>query len=199
NEMRGLSGASQEAARTLGLAAREYRNLNREEKENEIARLQRIIESMSADRGAEPALGYYKRKLYSLRGYAKGTFSAKKGVAKVFEEGSETILNKESGGKYRLMNEGDIVFNHDATKRLWDFANNSKDFINQNISKSIPRYKEIAVNRTYTNNSSPVINLNISGNADRETVNALKRESENIIKKAVEMTFKTANKHASII
>ena len=55
------------------------------------------------------------------------------------------------------------------------------------------------INRTYTNNSSPIINLNISGNADRETVNALKRESENIIKKAVEMTFKTANKYASII
>lgn len=82
NEMHGLSGASQEAARTLGLAAREYRNLNHEERENEIARLQRIIESMSAD---------------------------------------------------------------------------------------------------------------------RETVTALKRESENIIKKAVEMTFKTADKHASII
>ena len=95
--------------------------------------------------------------------------------------------------------EGDIVFNHEATKRLWDFANNSKDFISQNISKSIPKYKEVAVNRTYTSNSSPVINLNISGNADRETVNALKKESENIIKKAVEMTFKTANKHANIM
>ena len=198
NEMHGLSGASQEAARALGLAAREYRNLNREENENEIARLQRIIESMSADRGAEPALGYYKRKLYSLRGYAKGTYSAQKGMAKVCEQGSEVILRKDNG-KYRLMNEGDIVFNHEATKRLWDFANNSKDFINQNIYKSIPRYKEIAINRTYTNNSSPIINLNISGNADRETVNALKRESENIIKKAVEMTFKTANKYASII
>ncbi len=198
NEMHGLSGASQEAARALGLAAREYRNLNREEKENEIARLQRIIESMSADRGAEPALGYYKRRLYSLRGYAKGTYSAQKGMAKVFEQGSEMILGKDNG-KYRLMNEGDIVFNHEATKRLWDFANNSKDFIDQSISKGIPRYKEIAINRTYTNNSSLIINLNISGNADRETVNALKRESENIIKKAVETTFKTANKHASII
>ena len=97
------------------------------------------------------------------------------------------------------MNEGDIVFNHEATKRLWDFANNSKDFISQDISKNIPRYKEVAVNRTYTNNSSPIINLNISGNADRETVNSLKKESENIIKKAVEMTFKTANKHANIM
>ena len=153
---------------------------------------------MSADRGAEPSLSYYKHKLYNLRGYAKGTYSAQKGMAKVFEQGSEAILGKNNG-KYRLMNEGDIVFNHEATKRLWDFANNSKDFISQNISKSIPKYKEVAVNRTYTSNSSPVINLNISGNADRETVNALKKESENIIKKAVEMTFKTANKHANIM
>ena len=33
---------------------------------------------------------------------------------------------------------------------------------------------------------------------DFETVNALKRESENIIKKSVEITFKTANKYAEI-
>ena len=153
---------------------------------------------MSADRGAEPSLSYYKRKLYNLRGYAKGTYSARKGMAKVFEQGSEMILGKDNG-KYRLMNEGDIVFNHEATKRLWDFANNSKDFIGQSISKGIPRYKEIAINRTYTNNSSPIINLNISGNADRETEKKKKRESKNIIKKAVEMTFKIANKHANII
>ena len=43
------------------------------------------------------------------------------------------------------------------------------------------------------------MNINIKGNADFETVNALKRESENIIKKAVEITFKTANKYAEII
>lgn len=59
--------------------------------------------------------------------------------------------------------------------------------------------EKVFYNKTLNNISSPVINLNISGNADLTTVNALKRESENIIKKAAELTFKMANKYAEII
>ena len=197
--MNNLSESTKETAKALNLSVGKYKNINNDEKASETFRIQRLIKQPSTQKNAEPSISYYKRKLSGLKGYASGTFSAKKGLAMIDENGKEIIFDKSVNGKYRLMNDGDIVFNHEATKRLWNFANNSKDFISQNISKSIPKYKEVAINRTYTNNSSPIINLNISGNADRETVSALKRESENIIKKAVELTFKTANKYANII
>lgn len=58
------------------------------------------------------------RKLYDLRGYASGTLSLKKGLATVDENGKEIILYKSSPGRYRLMNEEDVVFSHEATKKL---------------------------------------------------------------------------------
>lgn len=54
---------------------------------SEISRLQRLIEKISTQKGAEPSLGYYKRKVYNLQGHAIGTFSAKKGLAMVDENG----------------------------------------------------------------------------------------------------------------
>lgn len=96
------------------------------------------------------------------------------------------------------MNEGDVVFSHEATKKLWDFANSPNNFVGTGMLASSSKEK-IFYNKNYNNFSSPIVNINIKGNADFETVNALKRESKNIIKKAVEITFKTANKHANII
>ena len=169
-----------------------------EEKISEITRLQRLIEQISTQKGAEPSLGYYKRKLSTLQGYASGTFSARKGLAVVDEKGKEIIFDKSINGRYRLMNDGDIVFSHDATKKLWDFANSPNNFVGTQILPNNPKEK-IFYNKNFNNLSSPIININIKGNADFETVNALKRESENIIRKAVELTFKTANKYAEIM
>ncbi len=121
--MNNLGNTSRETAKALNLSAREYKNVNNEEKTSEITRLQRLIEQISTQRGAEPSLSYYRRKLYDLRGYASGTLSSKKGLATIDENGKEIILDKSSPGRYRLMNEGDVVFSHEATKKLWDFAN----------------------------------------------------------------------------
>ena len=195
--MNNLSESSKETAKALNLSAREYKNVNNEEKISEITRLQRLIEQISTQKGAEPSLGYYKRKLYTLQGYASGTFSAKKGLAMVDEKGKEFILDKSAPGRYRLMNDGDIVFSHDATKKLWNFANNPNNFVGTQILPNHTKEK-IFYNKNFNNLSPPIININIKGNADFETVNALKRESENIIKRAVELTFKTANKYAEI-
>ena len=115
----------------------------------------------------------------------------------VDEKGKEFILDKSAPGRYRLMNEGDIVFSHNATKKLWDFANSPNNFVGTQILPNHTKEK-IFYNKNFNNLSSPIININIKGNADFETVNALKRESENIIKRAVELTFKTANKYAEI-
>ena len=196
--MNDLGNTSRETAKALNLSAREYKNVNNEEKTSEITRLQRLIEQISTQRGSEPSLGYYKRKLYDLIGYASGTLSSKKGLATVDENGKEIILDKSSPGRYRLMNEGDVVFSHEATKKLWNFANSPNNFVGAGMLANSSKEK-IFYNKNYNNLSSPIVNINIKGNADFETVNALKRESENIIKKAVEITFKTANKYAEII
>ena len=206
--MDNLSNTSKETAKALNIAAREYKNLNivarenqnikNDEKASEIARLQRVIEQVSHERGAQPALDYYKQKLRDLRGYASGTFSAKKGLAKVDENGKEIILDKLDRGRYRLMKDGDVVFSHNAAKKLWNFANSKDNFVGQKILPN--NFKEQNFyNKTLNHVSSPTINVNIKGNADFEVVNALKRESENIIKRAVELTFKTANKFAEIV
>ena len=197
--MNNLGNTSRETAKALNLSAREYKSINNEEKTSEITRLQRLIEQVSTQRGAEPSLSYYRRKLYDLRGYASGTLSSKKGLATVDENGEEIILDKSSPGRYRLMNEGDVVFSHEATKKLWDFANSPNNFVGAGMLFTNSPKEKIFYNKNYNNLSSPIVNISIKGNADFETVNALKRESENIIKKAVEITFKTANKHANII
>ena len=88
-----------------------------------------MIEQISTQKGAKPSLGYYKRKLYNLQGYSSGTFSAKKGLAKVDETGKEIILEKDSPGRYKFINGGNIVFPHDATKKLWDFVNSKNNFL----------------------------------------------------------------------
>lgn len=46
-----------------------YKNVNNKEKTSEITRLQRLIEQVSIQRGAETSLSYYRRKLYDLRGF----------------------------------------------------------------------------------------------------------------------------------
>ena len=202
--MSNFSDTSRETAKALNLAAREYKNLNaiennaEREKAERIARLEKQIAEVGKERGAEPSLGYYRRKLYDLRGYASGTFSAKKGLATVDENGKEIILDKSAPGRYRLMNDGDIVFSHEATKKLWDFANNHNNLVGQKFSPNNIKDK-ISYSKTLNNISSPIINVNIKGNADFEVVNALKRESENIIKRACELTFRTANKYAEIM
>ena len=112
----------------------------------------------------------------------------KKGLATVGENGKEIILDKSSPGRYRLTNEGDVVFSHEATKKLWDFANSPNNFVGTGMLASSSKEK-IFYNKNYNNLSSPILNIKIKGNADFETVNALKRESENIIKKAVEITL----------
>ena len=89
-------------------------------------------------------------------------------------------------------------FSHDAAKKLWDFANSKDNFIGQKILPNNFKEKNF-YNKTLNHVSSPTINVNIKGNADFEVVNALKLESENIIKKAAELTFKMANKYAEIM
>lgn len=74
------------------------------------------------------------------------------------------------------MNEGDVVFSHEATKKLWDFENSPNNFVCAGILTNSSKEK-IFYNKNYNNLSSPIVNINIIGNADFETVNALKQKT----------------------
>ena len=56
--------------------------------------------------------------------YASGTQYSVGGLAQTDEEGYELKLQNLGNGKYTLLNEGSIVFPADATKNLWNLANN---------------------------------------------------------------------------
>ena len=53
--MKDLGNTSRETAKALNLSAKEYKNVDNEEKTSEITRLQRLIEQISTQRGSEPS------------------------------------------------------------------------------------------------------------------------------------------------
>ena len=104
-------------------------------------------------------------------GYKKGTRSATPGLHPVDEEGrgseliiakNGTILNSPSGGE--------VVFTKEMTDKLFDFSKNPDMFVENLKKQSIPDIPMI--NNTMTQEIN--INIPISGNADMNTVNAIK-------------------------
>lgn len=194
DSMAEFSNTTRSAARTLDIANISFKNFEETKYKSEIERYRAIIKSLQGQKGSYPAITYYQDRINRLQGYASGTFSAKKGLAAVDEKGKELILSK-ADGRYRFMNDGDMVFTNEATKALWEFANSPAKFVTDKLS---PKLKNISNFQTFNNSVSPTINISIQGDATQSTVNALKSQSENIINKAVEKTFKTANKFALI-
>jgi len=110
--------------------------------------------------------------LSQIKGYASGTDYTTSGLA-LFDDtagrsldlGSEVIMT--SHGVLRQMNAGDMVFNKDQTRRLWEM---SQDLSGQSISAS----KVAAYNVERQVNSQVNIHfdtmLNVEGNATPETL-----------------------------
>lgn len=104
-------------------------------------------------------------------GYKKGTRSATPGLHPVDEEGrgseliiakNGTILNSPSGGE--------VVFTKEMTDKLFDFSKNPDMFVDNLKKQSIPDIPMI--NNTMTQQIT--VPINIAGNADMNTVNAIK-------------------------
>ena len=75
-------------------------------------------------------------------GYASGTRKATKGIHLVGEAGNE--IGIESDGLLREYKGGEVVFNNDMAKKLYDFAGNPAQFVNGLIN--IPSYKTSGLN-----------------------------------------------------
>ena len=64
------------------------------------------------------------------KGYKLGTRSVgADGLYWTNEGAPETIIRKSDGAILTKLNTGDTVFNNDATKNMWDFANNPMQFL----------------------------------------------------------------------
>lgn len=129
----------------------------------------------------------------NIKRFASGTRSASGGLSIVDEEGSEWIpaMKPSVGGRYTILPQGNPVFNKVQTNELWDFASNPSKYLanqmsNGSLSSSIPSTAIIRQG----DNINTSLHLNIQGDADASTIRALKRESNNIINKAVNR-FKT--------
>lgn len=120
----------------------------------------------------------------SLRQYAKGTKSAEGGLSLVGERGAEL----------RVLNQGDSIITNEITNRLMDFAANPMkflsdvihpvDFANLSSVDYGTMFDSLSNNVLQNNDYKPTVNINIQGDATQSTVNALKRESNNIINQA---------------
>lgn len=81
------------------------------------------------------ALGWVK--LNQLKGYASGSKSIKeKMLAWTQENGSELVVRPSDGAVLTPLNRGDMVLNANATKNMWDMANDPANFIRHNIVDS---------------------------------------------------------------
>ena len=114
-------------------------------------------------------LTYEQVKAMSLKvGYRKGTKSSTPGVHTVGEDGQEFMVTKSG---IALVTPGnDVVFTKDMTDTLWDFSKNPNMFTEDLKKQTVPDIPMI--NNTVT--QTVPVNINIAGNADMNTVNAIK-------------------------
>ncbi len=101
-------------------------------------------------------------------GYQKGTSHAKAGYHWTQENGSEAIVRKSDGAMLVPLGEGDMVFNNESTKRLYELSQNPEEYfrkynVSSDVMKTMPVFEfkmpEISsaasnVNTSYTNNPS---------------------------------------------
>lgn len=62
-------------------------------------------------------------------GYQKGTFHAAAGNHWTQEDGEEIIVRKADKAMLLPFREGDMVFNHESSRRLWELANDPEAFM----------------------------------------------------------------------
>ena len=102
-------------------------------------------------------------------GYKRGTKSV--GVNGLYwtNEGvPETIIRKSDGAVLTKLNSGDTVFNGDATKNMWDFANNPEKFL-----------RAMGVNNNFGNGNNIDLTFNLSGlKSPTEFMNALRKDKK---------------------
>lgn len=108
-------------------------------------------------------------------GYASGTKNATAGLHELYEQGAETLFVSSSGGKYRILNDGDKVFSAKATDFLYDFANSEGKVLTQMLKNVLGSSLFDNIIPPITNNEINMGDINVHGNADMKTVSEIRR------------------------
>lgn len=115
-------------------------------------------------------LTYDQVKAMGLKvGYRKGTKSADKGWHAEGEDGYE-LIEADDGTMLRNYHGGETVFTKAMTDNLWNFSKNPNMFVDDlksSLATDVPM-----INNSMAQNIN--INIPIAGNADMNTVNAIK-------------------------
>ena len=119
------------------------------------------------------------------KGYKRGTKSVGlDGLYWTNENAPETIIRKSDGAVLTKLNQGDTVFNSNATKTMWEFANNPNKFL-----------RAMGVNNTVGSGNNVNMEFNLSGlNSPTEFMNAL-RKDKRFEKFVQEITLGRASGH----
>lgn len=122
------------------------------------------------------------------KGYKSGTKSVgADGLYWTNEGMPETIVRKSDGAILTRLNSGDTVFNGDATKTMWDFANNPAKFL-----------RGMGVSNTYGSGNNVNLEFNLSGlRSPTEFMNALRKDKQ-FEKFIQEITIGRVNGHGSL-
>lgn len=81
-------------------------------------------------------------------GYKSGTSSAKKGLHWTQENGEEFIIRKSDGAILTPLGNGDMVFDNEASRRLWELSQNPEKYLANmampQLSVGMPNYSGLA-------------------------------------------------------
>lgn len=112
-------------------------------------------------------------------GYQKGTSHAKEGYHWTQENGGEIVVRKSDGAMLVPLGEGDVVFNNESTKRLYELSQNPEEYfrkynVSSDVMKTMPvfefkvpemdNYAGSTYNNTNTNQQTKMGDVQISIN-----------------------------------
>lgn len=124
-------------------------------------------------------LGWVKKS--DIVGYSSGTKHATAGLHELYEQGSEMLFVSSSGGKYRILEDGDKVLNAKATNFLYDFANGGENALAQMLKNVFSGASLSGISPTVINNEINMGDIVITGSANQKTVSEIRREQRSSV------------------
>ena len=123
-------------------------------------------------------------------GYATGTKKATAGLHSIDELGTETTFESKDGVRYKLFTGGEKVLNAKASDFLYEFANGGGEILKKIIRSALGGGLFDTIQPVIRQNEINMGDIIVHGNADQQTVSAIRREQRS----AVETMLKEFNK-----
>lgn len=123
-------------------------------------------------------------------GYATGTKKATAGLHSIDELGTETTFESKDGVRYKLFTGGEKVLNAKASDFLYEFANGGGEILKKIIRSALGGSLLDTIQPVIRQNEINMGDIIVRGNADQQTVSAIRREQRS----AVETMLKEFNK-----